>query len=363
MAEKVRVGVIGTSGYADMMHLPTLHSHSQARIVALCGRNRDRAGELAAKYDIPQVFSDYRAMLDTAGLDAVVVATPDDLHYAMTMDALEAGLHVVCEKPLALNAAHAREMAAKAEENGVKHMTVFTYRWLPGYRYARELVAQGYLGRPFHCHISYFGGGGRGGQYRWRFDGGRSNGVLGDLGSHMIDLARCFLGDITRVCGQLNTFVQRSGADGTPLEPANDAAQVMLQFANGAQGSIQLSQVAHLGERGQEQRVTLHGEGGALEVDFTWASGCTLRGARHDEEQLRELAVPQRLWGDVDPDLPFGERFSQLLCQGSIGPRLFIDAIVADRPLSPSFHDGLKAQEVVDAAIASHERGAWITVA
>ncbi|HRW09960.1 MAG TPA: Gfo/Idh/MocA family oxidoreductase, partial [Caldilineaceae bacterium] len=101
MTESVRVGVIGTSWYADMMHLPTLQSHSQAEIAAICGRNREPAEVLAKKYAIPAIYSDYREMIEQGNLDAVVVATPDDLHYPMVMAALDAGLHVICEKPLA----------------------------------------------------------------------------------------------------------------------------------------------------------------------------------------------------------------------------------------------------------------------
>ncbi len=131
MKDRVRVGVIGTSWYADFMHLAALKSHPNAHIAAICGRNRERAEELARKHDIPRAFTDYRAMIDQAGLDAVVVCTPDDLHYPMTMAALDAGLHVLCEKPLALTLTQARAMLAKAESAGVRHMTYFTHRWEP----------------------------------------------------------------------------------------------------------------------------------------------------------------------------------------------------------------------------------------
>ena len=88
-------------------------------------------------------------MIEKGDLHAIEIITPDDLHYPMTMDALDAGLHVLCEKPLALNAAQAKEMYEKAEAAGVVHMTFFTYRWLPHYRYLKELVDEGYVGRCF----------------------------------------------------------------------------------------------------------------------------------------------------------------------------------------------------------------------
>ena len=122
MTEKVRVGVIGTSGYADIAHLPRVKSHPGAELAAICGRNRARAEEMAGKYGIPLVFTDYRNMIEKGALDALIVSTPDDLHYPMTMDALDAGLHVLCEKPLALNRTEAKQMYEKAEGAGVKHM-------------------------------------------------------------------------------------------------------------------------------------------------------------------------------------------------------------------------------------------------
>lgn len=115
MNKSVRVGVIGTSWYADLMHLPTLQSHPQAEIAAICGRNSEPAAALANKYAIPTIYSDYREMIEQGNLDAVVVATPDDLHYPMVMAALDAGLHVICEKPLASSVAQAEAMVAKAE--------------------------------------------------------------------------------------------------------------------------------------------------------------------------------------------------------------------------------------------------------
>src|SRR5947209_3959857 len=157
MADNVRVGVIGTSWWADLVHLPTLTSHPGARVVAICGRNADRAAEMANKYAIPQVFTDYRALIERAQGDALVISTPDDTHYPITMEALEAGLHVVCEKPLALTAGQAQEMYERALAAGVKHMTFFTWRWLPLHRYLHELVEDGYLGRPFHGQWSYVG--------------------------------------------------------------------------------------------------------------------------------------------------------------------------------------------------------------
>ena len=360
-ADMVRVGVVGTSWWADLMHLPGLSRHPRAQLHALCGRSRDRAEALAAMYSVPHVFTDYRDLIGSGEVDALLVATPDDLHYSVTMAALEAGLHVLCEKPLALTAAQARSMYEKAEAAGVKHMVFFTNRWVPAYRYVHELLDQGYVGRLYHCDIRYLGGYGRARRYGWRFDGRRSNGILGDLGSHAIDLARWYVGDIARVSGHLGTFVDRPGPDGEPLDPANDAALLSAEFANGAQGTILVSAVAHVGDRGIEGRVVLHGEEGTLEVEVTF-QGAQVRGARRDETQIRPLPVPEEWWGEVDRTKPYTDRIPELFAGQPIGARRFIDAIVEGRPAEPTFFEGMQSQAVIDAAIEAHGSRRWVAV-
>jgi predicted dehydrogenase len=360
MAEKVRVGIIGTSGWTDMMFLSSFKSHLSAEISAICGRNRSRAEEMAAKYDIPQVYTDYRALLEQNNLDAVIVATPDDLHYPMTMDALDAGLHVLCEKPMALNAQHAREMYEKAEAVGKKHMVLFTWRWQPHFLYLKQLVDDGYIGRCYHAQFRSLWSFGRQPEYRWRYDGHRSNGVVSDLGAHMIDFARWYIGDVSKVSAHLATFVDRPGPDGQPSISANDSAMVTLQFDNEAHAIIQVSAVAHQADRRLDFNVLLHGESGTLEAEHLILgpeAGATIRGARHNEEQFGRLAIPDELRKNLDE----GELLDPYSKQ-SVGPRLFIDAILEDRPVSPDFYDGMKVQEVIDAALESHRNECWVSL-
>lgn len=363
MRDTVRVGVAGTSGWSDFLHLPALASHPRATIAAICGRTRAPAEALAAKYDIPQVFSDYRAMIAEGELDALVVATPDDTHHAIVMAALDAGLHVLCEKPLACSAAEARAMYERAEAAGVNHMTLFTWRWMPYLRHMRALIERGELGRPYHASLRFIGDYGRDGQYGWRFDQTRANGLLGDLGSHMIDLAHWLVGDITRVSAHLAVNLPRLGTDGSALStPANDTASLLVEFAGGAHGVIEVSSVGLLGERFMEQRVTLAGAAGALDALVYFGGAGELFGVRSDGAAPKGIAVPAALWGEVAQGRPLMETFTPLFCQLPIGPRLFIDDILAGRRSTPSFYDGWRAQQVVDAALRSHETGGWVEV-
>jgi predicted dehydrogenase len=351
--------VIGTSWYADLAHLPRVKSHPRAELAAVCGRNRARAEEMASKYDIPQVYMDYREMIEVGDLDAVIVSTPDDLHYPMTMAALDAGLHVLCEKPMALELWQAKEMYEKAAAAGVQHMICFTYRWTPIYRCLKQLLEEGYIGRCYHCRLSYLAGYGRAGQHGWKFDRRRGLGALGDLGSHMIDLARWFVSNVVRVSACMNAFVERPGQEAEALDPANDAVLLAVEFESGAQGMIEISAVAHVGARSQEQHIRLYGSAGTLEADSSTQEG-EIRGIRHDEERFEVLSIPDALWGEVNRSQPLMMQVLEAFVKQPIGDRLFIDAILEDRPVAPSFYDGLKAQEVIDGAIRSHERGEWV---
>jgi predicted dehydrogenase len=360
MSQKVRVGIIGTSWWTETMFLASFKSHISAEITAICGRNQDRAQELAGEYGIPHVFSDYRALLEQPNLDAVVVATPDDLHYPMTMDALDVGLHVLCEKPMALNAQDAWAMYEKAEAARVKHMVLFTWRWQPDFLFLKRLVDGGYVGHCYQAYFSFLGPFGREPEYQWRFDSQRSNGVISDLGAHMIDFARWYLGDVRKVSAHLATFIDRPDVEGKPSVPVNDSAVVTLQFDHGTQAVIQVSAMAHKADRGVDINILLHGASGSLEAEhifFGSEARVKVLGARHDEEVFGRLAIPDDLQMDLEESDPFDPYVKH-----SAGPRLFIDAILEDRSVSPNFYDGFKVQEVIDATLESHQNKCWVSL-
>ena len=358
MGDQVRVGVIGTSWWADMLLLPPLQSHQAAQSTAICGRNRTRAEEMASKYAVQQVFTDYRQMIDQGNLDAVVVAAPDDLHYEMVMYALDAGLHVLCEKPVANNAEQALAMYERAEAAGVKHLVMYTWDWLPHHRYLKQLIDEGFIGRPYHACFTLQGGNGRSSAYAWRFDGQRANGVFGDQGSHLVRLARSFMGDIANVSANLATHVQHVHDDGQSVKPVNDSALVTVEFASGAQATLQASAVAHLGSHIIEFSVVLYGEGGTLESSFNFAQpDQPIQALRAGEDQFVDLTIPDAFWKGGSR----GE-IGAIFAEQSIGPRLFIDSILDDRPLEPGLYEGYKVQQVIDAALKSHETGQRITI-
>ncbi len=357
MTERIRIGVIGTSGYARLL-LPTLAGCADAEIAAICGRTRSRADELASEYQIAQVFTDYNEMIKKGRLDGVVIASPDDLHYSMTMAALKAGLHVLCEKPMASTVEQAREMLVTAEEEGVKHMIEFTWRWMPHYQYLHKLIADGYVGQGYHYHYRFLGNHGRTQEYSWHFDERRCNGILGNLGSHAVDLALWLNGDITNVSAHMASFSKRTDPEGVSISSASESALLAVEFVDGAQGMIHASTVAHTAARVREQHVTLHGADGSLESKWHLfggaEAGVVLQGCRHDEKDFQKLDIPADYLRGAKSD---ASMVAAVMSDHLVGPRLFVDAIQRDYKPEPSFAQGVKVQQVLDAAMESHQTG------
>ncbi len=362
--ETVRVGVIGTSDWMENFHLQAIQSHPAAQLQAICGRRRERAEELAKNFDCDTVYTDYRVMLGSGTLDAVIIAAPDDLHYAMTIPALEEGLHVICEKPLARSAEQAREMYEKAETAGVKHMVMFLHRWFPVFAYLKQLVAEGYLGKPYHGHFHWITGwfADPDEEYWWFFDHNRSRGVVSGVGSHMIDLAQWFFGDIRSVSARLSTFVDRSNASDLPQD-VNDSAIILAEFANGADGTIHCSTISRLaaGIKHKGQVVVLHGSDGTLEVRADmWSSSpptTEIIGYRRGADGAQILDIPISFYGDSDKDVAL-----DIFMHNSAGTRLFIDSILNNTPIEPSFEHGYRVERVIDAAFQSHESNRKISL-
>lgn len=365
MSERIRhrVGVIGTSGWADQEHLPGLRSRPDVELVGLCGRNPGPLAALAAKYAIPATFTDWRELLARGRLDVLVVLTPNVLHREQALAGLDAGVNVICEKPLALDAAQARELAARARATGRKTLTFFTHRTLAASAQVKRLVEQGFLGRPVHASASYFtnshlrAGKGPG----WRMVRAQAGtGVLGDIGSHLVDLVRWWLGDVVRVAGQWQTVTPERGGVRTD---ADEDVSFLAQLACGAQAVFQASKL--VAGRGNLQRVELHGTEGSLAweaepgLDPTWEG--RLWAGRPQATRLEPVPLPPELTRGLAQPSPQENR-------NEAYRRLTDPFFAAIRdggpvsPASPDFDDGAAVQAVLDAVAASAEQRRWVEV-
>ena len=365
MSGTVRIGVVGTSWWADAMYLPALANHPLADVRGIAGGSRpDHTREFAATWGIPGAHDSLGELLAAEPLDALLVLTPNGNHFASVMAGLERGLHVLCEKPLGLSAAQARQMAEAAERAGVITMVPFTYRFMPVNRYVKELIGEGYIGRPYHLNLRYYTGYGRSGAYAWRFDAGEAgSGVSGDIGSHFIYLARWYFGEIDAVTAVFPHTVPRAARpDGAPFEASEDAALMLLEFQNGATGSIHVTSLAYEpGPFGQRHDMDFHGSGGSLHTTCDWIRVQRVDGCRADEAGTHELPIPDRVFGNARRDTVHNT-YRDVFRQQDHMTRGFVSAIANGEPASPDFGDGLAVQRVLDAAARSAREGRRVRI-
>ncbi|MCY3575243.1 MAG: Gfo/Idh/MocA family oxidoreductase [Chloroflexi bacterium] len=360
------IGMVGSSWWADAMHLPALDSHTQARTTAICGRNRERAQAMAAAWGIPQVYTDFAQMIDQADLDAIIIATPNNSHYPITMRALRRGLHVLCEKPIAMTYAQAREMAQTAAESNLKSLVPFTYSFMPTARYLKELIDGGYIGAPYHLNMRYYTGYAREGDYRWRFDKRiAGTGVLGDLGSHFLYIAEWLYGEIVTLTCRLSHSVPRPKTDpaGAAYPVGDDGCMMTVEFANGAMGMIHCTALCYEDTPfGQTHHMEFHGAGGTLYSSTDWDTVQRVKGARVGEGAVRDLPIPDYIWGDARRDTVHNT-YRDIFRSEDFMIRGFINSILQDKPLKPDLADGARIQRLLEAAELSHVAGERIKVA
>ncbi|MEK7328515.1 MAG: Gfo/Idh/MocA family oxidoreductase [Chloroflexota bacterium] len=361
MTNLIRAAVVGTSWWADGAHLPGLRARADVELVAVCGRNPERLAAMASKFNVPRTFTDYEQMLAEMKPEVVVVLTPNHTHAPMTLAALDAGAHVICEKPLALNTVEAQAMLDRAEQLGRRHMTFLTYRGMPGPRFLKQLLDSDYLGRLHHVQACYLHSSwldpARAASWKTALAEGGS-GVLGDLGAHVIDLLQWWFGPMVRVAGSLSTFIgERPGADGAMAKvETDDAAAFVAEFEGGGQATVQFSRVAP--ERHNYQRFELYGSAGTLvyEYDQPMAHVGKVSGARAGEGDVKEIAIPAELSDGFHGQNTFAKVY------GALTDPFFASLRIASPTPSPNFADGLATQKVIEAVARSAARGSWESI-
>lgn len=361
--DKVSVALIGTSWWMDSMYLPALQHHPLAHVAAICGRQQASTHKMADRWNIVSRYTDVNNMLEREKLDAVIIATANDSHYAYAMQALEKGIHVLCEKPLTLHYKEAKTMADLAQAKGLITMTPFTYSFMPTTRYIKELIDSGYIGKPYHLNMRYYTGYGRNTNYIWRFDKGiAGSGALGDIGSHFIFIAYLLFGDISGVFAKLDTLLERAKTtpEGKPYDVADDAAMLILQFKNGAQGTIQASTLAYEATPfGQIHQMEFYGSEGSLRSVTDWDTVQEVQGSRVAEGKVRPLEIPERIWGQARRDTVH-HTYKDVFRKEGFMTQDFISAIAEKRPTFPSFKEGAYIQKVLEAALKSNRERRWV---
>ncbi|HEX5167467.1 MAG TPA: Gfo/Idh/MocA family oxidoreductase [Thermomicrobiales bacterium] len=351
--ETIRIGVIG-AGFGANVHVPALRRVPGIQVTAICGTNRDRLNDLAAGLEIPASFDDYREMLTSGRVDAVTIATPPHLHHPITLAAIESGLHVLCEKPMARNVAEARDMLRMAREAGVCHAVGHQMRHDPARTQMKKLLDEDFIGRLHSVSVTVYRSSLADPTRRtndWLIDASRAGGILAAVGSHYIDTLRWWFGEIHWAAGAVSTSVDErlvTGRSDMRRVDADDNTAFVIRFASGALGTVHISYTssAEIGEEiiatGSEGTLAIHDDG-------------RLYGSRHGE-RIRSLYKPtstdihERGKGGIGRHI---RSFSILAGEWVWAMRSGTDA-------SPSFEDGAKVQEVVDAVTRSQQLSRWI---
>lgn len=347
MAERtVRIGVIGTGIGAE--HIRAFQQVPGAVIAAVCSAQQERAEATARQFAVPHATTNYRDLLG-ADVDAVVITTPPALHRQMALDAIAAGKHVFCEKPLAATLAEAVEMRDAAEAAGVVHMINHQTRFGPTYAEMWRLMDAGYLGTPTFADArismnpaDYL----RGPMWStsktdWFTDAAQGGGILaGSGGPHLFDLLRWCWGEVEAVtCTAAVTAPTITLADGRALSDitAPDGFVALLRFVNGATATVRGVPIAyHRGGFSFE----FNGTAGALLVTHT-----DLRGATTDDAVPQDLPVP-----DAPQDrVGIAQRFIRAIQEG-------------ETDAAPSFRDGVAVQAILDALNAAIATRSWVAL-
>ena len=372
---------VGMLGYAFM---GKAHSNAYKKIpymiypppaipvlVAIAGRDEDSVKEAALRYGYATYYTDWRDMIKDDRVQLFDNGGPNDVHAEPCIAAAQAGKHILCEKPLARTAKEAAAMLDAVTKAGVKHMVSFNYRYVPAIRQAYELIKSGKLGEIYHFRAVYLQEWIMDPNFRmvWRLDKKRAgSGALGDLGAHIIDLARFLVGEPRRVSAMTSTFIKErplADAAGTGSVTVDDAFVSLFEFENGALGTLEASRFC--AGRKNHQVLEINGSKGSLVFNL---------------ERLNELEV---FWKDDQPKETQG--FHNVLISESYHPfwenwwphghmigweHTFIheishllDAIVNNKEIAPygaTFEDGYKNAVICDAIQESAEAGRHVDI-
>ncbi len=353
--DSLRIGVVGV-GFGASVHIPAFQSEG-IEVVAVCSRRQERAAETAEKFGIKNVFTDYEEMLRLDGLEAVSIATPPAFHLPMSLAALAAGKHLICEKPFALNTAEAQTIYEAARATNLTAVIAHEFRHSSGRAYARELIADGYIGNLRLCLMRLVFGGPRPDRTPpfapERDLAERGGGFLFALGSHYIDCLRSWFGEVESVSGDVRTFMPKR--KGKLRADADDTFTFTLNFVNGGLAQMTSSRAATFGSG---SAVEIYGDAGTifLPQDFiNPPSHGTVLAGKLGDEKLEEIPVPERLQSFQD------ERDDRLF-PFRMQVRDFLRGIEEGTSPAPNFYDGLRCQQVLDAVRESAATGRQVAI-
>ncbi len=364
--EKIRVAVLGAGAWAKFAHIPGWLRDPRCDVVALCDVELERAREFASAFGIAEATDDWQAVVNRPDIDVVDVVTPSHTHFELSWAALNAGKHVLCEKPVAYDFRDTLRAAALARGKGIKTKLGFTFRYSPGVQYAKSMIDQGFVGTPF-----IFNGYEQNSQWLnpqeplRQVDPEADQSIiqtssLEGYGAPIIDIGHWWVGaDYVRVTGIMRNFIPERMVRATGhMMPMNiDDGDIYIgEYTNGAIGSIQTSFVTIGNYPGIEARI--YGSKGAIICRLVEEFGIaeTIKIATPDSVEFQQLEIPQEFY-------PAGgsprESWRSLFYANLI--KDFISEIQdgGDRNQG-NFDDGAWVQEAINAVERSHHERRWV---
>lgn len=357
-ASNRRIGIIGL-GFGTQVYVPAFRSEGWD-VVAIASRTRDKLTPAAAAAGIPDTHTDAMELIARKDLDAVGIVTPPGAHAELSIAALRAGKHVMCEKPFAMNAKQAGDMRDAAERSGNTAMVGHEFRHTPQRAYIKELLEKGHIGKPQLCTIELFLD-----RYvtkepralTWLSYEAQGGGLLGALGSHYVDGLRHWFGEVSTASGKLanlrpDTKDPKTGA--IVKAETDDTFAFTLEFTSGVIATM-IASFATTPARGA--RIAVMAERGTLVAEQPGPNpmqdGVVI--ASRDGSPLAPLATPPQY-------APFTDERDHRLMAFRLLVREFNQGIEQRRSPSPNFTDGLRCQEVLDAVKESSKTGRTVSV-
>lgn len=347
------IGIIGV-GFGAQVHVPGFRSEGWD-VAAICSRNREKAQKAAAEAGIASVYTNPMELIRRDDLAAVAIITPPGAHHALAIAALNAGKHVLCEKPFAMDAKQAEEMRAAAEKSGRTAMIAHEFRHTPQRAYIKQLVDDGYIGKFQLCTMELFLDRYVSAQPRaltWNAYKSEGGGLLGALGSHYIDGLRFWFGELASVTGWLAALRPDvvDAATGKIIKTeTDDTFSFTMTFKNGGMATMTAS-FAVTPARGA--RIAVMGDRGTLIAEQPGPNpledGIVV--ASRDGAPLQELKTPAQY-------TPFTDVRDHRLMAFRLLVRDFTKGVELGSSPAPNFTDGLRCQQVLDAVRESSESG------
>lgn len=371
------IGLVGF-GFIGKVHafahrsLPLMYDPlpARTRLVGVCTATEAAGLKAREQAGFEFATTNPRDLLARDDIHVIHCCTPNDAHADLLRDALAAGKHVYCDKPLTRTLAEAEDIASLARASGVVHRMTFNYRFVPAILRAKELIDDGFLGDVYQFRAAYLHAGytDPNRPLSWRLQMARSGGgAVMDLGVHAFDLVRFLLGDFADVHAQLETFITarpdpKTGVSGTV--DVDDVAIVQARMASGALGVVEASRLA-TGTQ-DDLRIELHGSRGALAFRLMDPNHLDIYDNTRPEAPLGGTRGTQR----VESVARYPKPYAFGATKNPVGwPQFhihclydFISAVAQGELGTPNFDDGLAANRLVDACQRSAARRAWVTV-